>query len=334
MTTSNSSSSIYSKAIKYTPTALKHLMMELANFHESPPYGIYLHHDENDIGRMLALIIGPADTPYEDGFFFFEMRFPADYPFEPPHVEIRTTNTDNFRFNPNFYLEGKVCLSILGTWSGPGWTCIMNIMYVLTSIQMRMNEYPIENEPGWENCPINQKCSYNNAIRELSLRWTVINQIKHGFPKTIMHPHMTFDVFLNRVQAHFLKKFEGYLKQVQMIPDKPLVSRFMNYERRPDLKKLRQDLVSLKAVLDSSNNCSQTSSQTSESSQMSQSSSESSSKSPEKNAENSEKQKINPTPTQSESSSQDKTKERKKLPLKIIPIRSHTKPKTIDSVSE
>ena len=25
------------------------------------------------------------------------------------------------RFNPNLYNCGKVCLSLLGTWSGPGW---------------------------------------------------------------------------------------------------------------------------------------------------------------------------------------------------------------------
>jgi hypothetical protein len=25
------------------------------------------------------------------------------------------------RFNPNLYSDGKVCLSLLGTWSGPGW---------------------------------------------------------------------------------------------------------------------------------------------------------------------------------------------------------------------
>jgi len=23
--------------------------------------------------------------------------------------------------NPNLYADGKVCLSLLGTWSGPGW---------------------------------------------------------------------------------------------------------------------------------------------------------------------------------------------------------------------
>ena len=53
--------------------------------------------------------------------------------------------------NPNLYENGKVCLSILGTWSGPGWTTACTLSSVLLSIQSLLNENPIHNEPGWEN---------------------------------------------------------------------------------------------------------------------------------------------------------------------------------------
>ncbi|VDQ10554.1 unnamed protein product [Trichobilharzia regenti] len=33
-------------------------------------------------------------------------------------VEFRTTAKNTFRFNPNLYEDGKVCLSILNTWHG------------------------------------------------------------------------------------------------------------------------------------------------------------------------------------------------------------------------
>lgn len=40
------------------------------------------------------------------------------------------------RFNPNLYNCGKVCLSLLGTWSGPGWDPkTSTLLQVLISIQ-------------------------------------------------------------------------------------------------------------------------------------------------------------------------------------------------------
>ena len=33
-------------------------------------------------------------------------------------VKFRTTGRGQVRFNPNLYKDGKVCLSLLGTWPG------------------------------------------------------------------------------------------------------------------------------------------------------------------------------------------------------------------------
>jgi ubiquitin-conjugating enzyme E2 Z len=48
----------------------------------------------------------------------FEIKMPKDYPIKSPQVRAITTNGGRTRFNPNIYAEGKVCLSILGTWRG------------------------------------------------------------------------------------------------------------------------------------------------------------------------------------------------------------------------
>jgi hypothetical protein len=45
--------------------------------------GIYYSHDETDMLKGYAMIVGPADTPYFGGFYFFEFNFPDDYPFSP-----------------------------------------------------------------------------------------------------------------------------------------------------------------------------------------------------------------------------------------------------------
>lgn len=54
------------------------------------------------------------------------------------------------RFNPNLYKNGKVCLSILGTWTGPAWSPALTLEKVFVSIQSLLSEQPYTNEPGYE----------------------------------------------------------------------------------------------------------------------------------------------------------------------------------------
>jgi len=49
----------------------------------------------------------------------------------------------NVRFNPNLYEEGKVCLSILGTWQGPSWSESLNLSSLLLTIQSILTSKPI-----------------------------------------------------------------------------------------------------------------------------------------------------------------------------------------------
>ena len=111
--------------------------------------GIYYIHDEVNMRRGRAMIVGPEDTPYASCPLFFSFEFPSDYPFSPPAVTITTSDAVT-RFHPNLYVTGKVCLSILGTWSGPKWAAVMTISTVLSSIQSLLEPNPITNEPGWE----------------------------------------------------------------------------------------------------------------------------------------------------------------------------------------
>ena len=94
-----------------------------------------------------------------------------------------TTNGGKTRFNPNIYNEGKVCLSILGTWRGePGeeWSSAQGLESILLSVQSLMSSNPYENEPGYERSskekPMPQ--AYVEKIRHETLRIAVIQRLE------------------------------------------------------------------------------------------------------------------------------------------------------------
>uniref|UniRef100_A0A0E0BY26 UBC core domain-containing protein n=1 Tax=Oryza meridionalis TaxID=40149 RepID=A0A0E0BY26_9ORYZ len=139
---------------------------------------------------LRAVIVGPAGTPYHDGLFFFNVYFPSQYPKKPPLVNYRS---GGLRLNPNLYACGKVCLSLLNTWSGKGcekWNPSNSTMLqVLVSIQaLVLNAKPYFNEPGYAasaNTPQGEKMSmaYNESTFLLSCRtmlYSLRNPPKYG----------------------------------------------------------------------------------------------------------------------------------------------------------
>ena len=138
------------------------IINDIIDFKKNKPDDIYIYFDKLDITKIYCMIIGPNNTPYYGGYYFFEVLFPYNYPVTSPKVKFLTTN-GKVRFNPNLYACGKVCLSILGTWSGPKWEPVMTLKSVLLSIQSLMCEQPLRNEPGHEN---------TNGTSLISLQYT------------------------------------------------------------------------------------------------------------------------------------------------------------------
>jgi ubiquitin-conjugating enzyme E2 Z len=138
---------------EYLPNVMKRIANDLKLLSKDPldSEEIYYLYNDSDITEGYALIIGPQDTPYEGGFYFFKIKFPENYPIYPPQVEFLSTYND-IRFNPNLYTNGKVCLSIINTWSGPSWTPCNTLTSVLISIKglVLIND-PLLNEPGYSN---------------------------------------------------------------------------------------------------------------------------------------------------------------------------------------
>jgi len=77
-------------------------------------------------GYRNAVIIGPADTPFEDGTFRLVMHFEEQYPNKPPGVKFISQ-----MFHPNVYGTGELCLDILQN----RWSPTYDVAAILTSIQ-------------------------------------------------------------------------------------------------------------------------------------------------------------------------------------------------------
>ncbi|KAJ7169729.1 hypothetical protein C8R46DRAFT_208451 [Mycena filopes] len=84
----------------------------------SLPDSILVRAYEDRTDLLRSMIIGPENTPYQDAPFVIDWMLDSNFPHSPPIAHFLSWTNGNGRVNPNLYEEGKVCLSILGTWAG------------------------------------------------------------------------------------------------------------------------------------------------------------------------------------------------------------------------
>ena len=139
-----------------SPSLLKRLSKEHRILASSLPKDeIYVRTYESRLDLLRCLIIGPADTPYEHAPFVIDLHLGPTYPLEPPTAHFHSWTSGLGRINPNLYEEGKICLSLLGTWAGKseteGWSEKASILQILVSLQgLVLVRKPFYNEAGYE----------------------------------------------------------------------------------------------------------------------------------------------------------------------------------------
>ncbi|KAI3544477.1 ubiquitin-conjugating enzyme [Colletotrichum abscissum] len=111
--------------------ARRRLMRDFKRMQTDPPAGVSASPVPDNVMTWNAVIIGPADTPFEDGTFRLVMQFEEQYPNKPPAVKFISQ-----MFHPNVYATGELCLDILQN----RWSPTYDVAAVLTSIQSLLND--------------------------------------------------------------------------------------------------------------------------------------------------------------------------------------------------
>ncbi|WJX88178.1 ubiquitin-conjugating enzyme [Trifolium repens] len=195
-----------SSQTQHSKNWVKRIQDEWKLLEKDLPDTIFVRVYESRIDLLRAVIIGAEGTPYHDGLFFFDVLFPSGFPNVPPQVYY---HSGGLRLNPNLYNCGKVCLSLLNTWSGnknekwlPG---VSTILQVLVSIQgLILNTKPYFNEPGYARLSGSaegemRSLRYNEDTFLLSLRTMVY---------LIRRPPKSFEDF---VKGHFCSRAQDIL---------------------------------------------------------------------------------------------------------------------------
>jgi ubiquitin-conjugating enzyme E2 O len=146
--------------INQSSASSSNFMRRIAKEHKilstSLPPGIFVRTWESRLDLIRILIIGPNETPYEYAPFVIDFHLPSTYPQSPPDAFFHSWTNGNGPVNPNLYEDGKICLSLLGTWHtderNESWSPAKStLLQVLVSIMgLVLVKEPYYNEAGYD----------------------------------------------------------------------------------------------------------------------------------------------------------------------------------------
>lgn len=199
--------------------AVKRLLKDIQQIIKNPLHdqGIYYKHSETNMMEGWALIIGPKDSLYCNGYYFFKFTFPPDYPHSPPVLQY-CTNDGTTRFHPNFYKTGKVCIDILNTWRGEKWSGCQTISSVLLTLISVMDNEPILNEPGITRTSKDFK-NYHSLIEYRNLSFSIYQLVSSIENLKQIIPSMNVEFcehFYAIMKKHYIENKDIIMKRLEI----------------------------------------------------------------------------------------------------------------------
>lgn len=146
----------------------RRLMLEKEQMDREPPCGCGAVQITEDLSHWKCSIPGPPDTPYAGGIFVLDVRFPPNYPCDPPRVVFETPI-----FHPNIDRTGAICLPLLTH----DWRPSSTVATVLLSIMTLLTEPNPDSYLSQEaaHLLVTDRRKYEQVARE----WTATHAIKH-----------------------------------------------------------------------------------------------------------------------------------------------------------
>ncbi|OCK81947.1 hypothetical protein K432DRAFT_403334 [Lepidopterella palustris CBS 459.81] len=138
------------------PAHARRLAKEHKILRTSLPPGIFVRTWESRLDLLRVLIIGPSDTPYEFAPFVIDFHLGTSFPSSPPEAYFHSWTNGMGPVNPNLYEDGKICLSLLGTWHADerneNWSPAKStVLQVLVSLMgLVLVKEPYYNEAGYD----------------------------------------------------------------------------------------------------------------------------------------------------------------------------------------
>lgn len=135
-------------------------MRDFKRISSDPPAGVSASPTPDNVLTWNAVIIGPAETPFEDGTFRLLLQFDESYPNKPPQVRFVSS-----MFHPNVYASGELCLDILQN----RWSPTYDVAAILTSVQSLLNDPNTSSPANVEasNLYKDHQKEYRKRVREI-----------------------------------------------------------------------------------------------------------------------------------------------------------------------
>ena len=111
--------------------ALKRIKRELEIITTEPIDNVSACPIKDNLFKWEATLLGPNESPYENGVYFLEISFPPEYPFKPPRIRFITKI-----YHCNINENGGICLEILKD----KWSPALSISKVLLSISSLLTD--------------------------------------------------------------------------------------------------------------------------------------------------------------------------------------------------
>ncbi|CAI7854193.1 unnamed protein product, partial [Closterium sp. NIES-54] len=116
------------------PKVVRVIVKELRSLQDSPPEGIRVLLNDDNISTVHAEIEGPVGTPYEGGAFRMKLVLGPEFPNAPPKGFFVTRI-----FHPNVAKNGEICVNILKK----DWKPCLGLRHVLIVVRCLLIEpYP------------------------------------------------------------------------------------------------------------------------------------------------------------------------------------------------